>query len=126
MTQLTLPDSVQLARRLDPVTSVRAAAKAAKASRAMVRGLAGLIVASSPWQSTDEEAWKLMRLDGTVSQSTVRHARKALSDAGLLRDTGATRPTIDGGESRVWAVADYAGLRAVAETIGLEVSRAGD
>lgn len=115
MTQLSLPDAAQLARKLDPVTSVAAAAKAAKASHSMIRGLAGLIVASAPFQFTDEEAWRLMRLDGTISQSTVRHARKALSEAGLLRDTGETRPTSDGGKSRVWAVADIDGLRAVAE-----------
>lgn len=122
MTQLELPAPAQLRRKADPVTSVRAAAKAAKASAEAVRAVA-MLFRGTGWPPpgtygyTDEQVWQSLRelFDFKRSQATIRHARKALSDAGLLRDTGTTRPTSDGGESRVWTVADADGLASVAE-----------
>lgn len=119
MTQLTLPGPEQLVRKLDPVTSILAAARAAKSSSRLVRLLArALLAREHPIVGTDEELCGLLHRRGDLcSQSAVRHARKILSDAGLLVDSGVTRMTRDGGAARVWEHAgqDADGLRAVAE-----------
>lgn len=94
-------------RNADPETSLAAMVKAAKASAEAVRRVRALMRDGKA--RTDEEIWRDLRTpigrDGYCrSQATIRHARVALSRAGMLRDTGERRATTDGGDSVVWQI----------------------
>jgi hypothetical protein len=53
----------------------------------------------------DHEIWRDCRMAGYVSSlSTIQHGRLALSEAKILRATGATRLTPDNASSRVWVL----------------------
>jgi hypothetical protein len=93
-----------LFRSTDPHTSREAAIRAAKASRRAVEAVESLMADGAG--RTDEELYLELRAGGFIaSDGVVRHARKALSDCGVLVDTGVTRSTSLGSQSRVWRMA---------------------
>lgn len=99
MTQLELTD--RFVRATDPSTSIAAAVKASRASAGAVEHVRELMHDQVP--RTDQEIRASLRARGIPgSLSLWQHARKALVDAAVLVDTGETRPTEDGCESRVW------------------------
>jgi hypothetical protein len=88
-------------RKTDPRTSVEAAIKAAKSSRKAFLAVEQLM--TDGVARIDEEIWLECRNRGFISSlSTVQHARLALSEAGLLTETGTTRPTTLETPSREW------------------------
>ena len=79
-----------------------AAAKAAKASRRAIRTIR-VAVMSDGVERIDEEIWIEARKLGLISSlAVINHARLALSEAGILVDTGARRKTSEGCLARVW------------------------
>ncbi len=97
---IELPEE-RLSRRRDPKTSLAAARKASKASKVAVGWVA--IVMSDEVPRIDGEIWEACRAAGYLSSlSTIQHGRLALSEAGLLKETGVTRRTKDGAQSREW------------------------
>lgn len=94
----------RLRRSSDPDTALLAAIKAAKASPAAVKAVRAVMVDGAP--RIDEEIWRACRRNDYISSfATVRHGRLALSEAGVLRETGERRNTSDGMPSRVWIAA---------------------
>lgn len=91
----------RLARSGDPRTSVEAARHASKASLKAVVAVERCMADGKP--RIDEEIWGACRHRGYVSSlATIQHGRLALSEAGVLRETGRTRPTSYGSQSREW------------------------
>lgn len=89
------------ARSGDPDTSWAAAAKAARASVPAIQVV--LDVFADGVERTDQEIWLFARALGYVSSlDVIQHARLALSNTGMLADTGVRRLTSDGMPSRVW------------------------
>ena len=112
--QMELPLD-RLVRGTDPHTSLLAAQKASKASRKAIVAVA--VAMNDGVIRIDEEVWATCRAQGYISSlSTVQHGRLALSEAGLLVETGATRHTRDGASSREWVRAS--GIDVV-EAVGL-------
>ncbi len=96
-------DLFALVRKSDPETSLDAAVKALRASKEAVVKVREAFATGR--DMTDEEVWKFVRTCGYLrSQSVIRHARKALVDAGVIVDSGERRPTQDGGKSIVWTL----------------------
>jgi len=94
----------RLARGDDAETSLLAAIKASKASRKAVEAVGRAMEDGAG--RIDEEIWLTCRAMGYVSSyDTVRHGRLALSEAGILVETGETRLTRDNTPSRVWRLA---------------------
>src|SRR3990167_40948 len=97
----------RLHRKSDPRTSVEAARRAAKASLIALQTVEGLMIDNV--RRTDQEIWRDCRARGYItSLDTIQHGRLALSEAGLLVETGETRLTEDGMPSRVWVLAGLA------------------
>lgn len=79
-----------------------AAAEAIRPSAATLRmKVLGFIVARGGDGATDEEVQAALRLEG----STQRSRRVELVDAGLVKDSGATRATRKGRRAAVWIAA---------------------
>lgn len=71
----------------------------------------------------DQEIWQGCRSAGYLSSlSAVQHARLALSEAGILVETGRTRPTTDGTPSREWVLATDSTERADVQQIELPLT----
>jgi hypothetical protein len=87
-------------RNGDPYTSVAAAMRAAAASPKAVAAVARLMNDGQP--RIDHEIWSDCRPAYIASIDTVRHGRLALSETGLIVETGETRITPNGMRSRVW------------------------
>jgi hypothetical protein len=99
--QLPLTPAIHLVRNTDPDTSLAAAIRASKASRKAVAAVR--IAMADGVARIDEEIWRACRASGYISSyDTVRHGRLALSEAGELAETGATRDRSDGSPSREW------------------------
>ena len=91
----------RLVRSDDPATSLAAAIKATKASRTCIAAIQ--VVMEDGAGRIDHEISEACRANGYLSSlSTVHHGRLALSEAGWIKDTGETRETPDGCQSRVW------------------------
>jgi len=94
-------ETVRRARGDDPYTSIEAAIKASKASAEAVEAVAKAMLDGAA--RIDEEIWQACRDAGyETSFDTIRHGRLALSEAGYLGETGATRETSSGSRSREW------------------------
>lgn len=91
-------------RNTDPATSLDAMVKAARASSEATRRVQALMRDGKP--RCDEEIWRDLRPGYSRSQATIRHARVALSRAGILVDSGTRKATSDGGDSIVWKIPD--------------------
>ncbi len=107
MTTPTLFDAPQagLVRHSDPVTSV-AAARSLTPGRTERRILDAFRVLSCAWPRqgfTDDELVDLIL--PALHPPTVKSARSRLSKAGLLADSGVTRPSNRGRQSVVWVLA---------------------
>jgi hypothetical protein len=88
-------------RATDPYTSVGAALRAAAASAKAVAAVARLM--NDGQARIDHEIWLDCRAAGYVASiDTVRHGRLALSETGLIVETGETRITPNGMPARVW------------------------
>jgi hypothetical protein len=91
----------RLSRTGGPETSLEAARLAAKASKKAMQQVRRVMADGLP--RIDEELWQACRDSGYVtSLATVQHGRLALSEAGILEDTGKTRTTSNGCKSRIW------------------------
>lgn len=90
-----------LVREGDPATSYEAAIKAKRASRKAAQTIRAVMVDGI--ERIDEEIWLECRRLGMISSlAVVQHARLALSDSGLVVDTGGTRMTSQKSRSRIW------------------------
>jgi len=112
MTHAPLPlwDAAQpaeKARRGDPETSVRAAARSHAASWRAVLAVYELMC---DWQPrSDEEIWAELRRRGTVlSDGTIRHGRLVLSKRGVLQEQPQRGTTRLGSPTRLWRLAQRA------------------
>ncbi len=95
-----IPLELPFVRAADSETSVLAAQKAARASSRAIAAVRAVMADGAP--RIAEEA---CRANGYVSSfDTVRHARVALSRAGVLVETGRTRETDAGASSREWVL----------------------
>ena len=97
----TLAPMEPFVRATDPYTSVGAAIRAAAASAKAVAAVARLM--NDGQARIDHEIWIDCRARGYVTSiDTVRHGRLALSETGLIIETGETRTTPNGMPARVW------------------------
>lgn len=107
---LPLTNPARRRRATDPRTSVEAARVAAKASIEAMRAVECIMRDCRP--RIDEEIWVDCRSAGYLkAPETIRHGRLALSESGILRETGVTRKTPRGLPSREWVLSSTFPLR---------------
>jgi len=85
----------------DRLTSVLGAAKAVKSSRVATKVVYAVMCDGVERHDEDIEAG-CRDLKFERSKDVIQHARLALERAGILVDSGATKPTIQGGMATVW------------------------
>ncbi len=117
------PPPQHFVRPTDPETSLAAARRAAKASPLAVAAVRQVMADRRP--RIDEEIRLACHSMGYVSSlATIQHGRLALSSAGFLRETGETRSTTNGMQSRVWVWVDAPAVMDPAAQTGQELARA--
>lgn len=100
---MTAMHESRLVRKTDPRTSVEAARRAAKASLRAMQAVEKLM--KDGVDRIDEEIWQGCRAQGYLSSlSTVQHGRLALSESGVLIDSGTERNTSDNCPAIVWTL----------------------
>lgn len=85
----------------DRDTSVMAAAKSAKSSRVATKVVFAVMCDGIERHDEDIEA-ACRGLKYKKSKDVIQHARLALERAGVIVDSGAVKPTIQGGMATVW------------------------